>query len=36
VASIRCDRVQVANNMLSIVMVVLQLILMRHVHKDIV
>jgi hypothetical protein len=33
VASVRCDRVQVANNMLSIVMVVLQLILMRQVHK---
>jgi ABC-type Na+ efflux pump permease subunit len=33
VASVRCDRVQVANNMLSIVMVVLQLILMRQVHR---
>jgi ABC-type Na+ efflux pump permease subunit len=29
VASVRCDRVQVANNMLSIIMVVLQFILMR-------
>jgi ABC-type Na+ efflux pump permease subunit len=29
VASVRCERVQVANNMLSIVMVVFQLILMR-------
>ena len=33
VALVRCDRVQVANNMLSIVMVVLQLILMRQVHR---
>jgi hypothetical protein len=33
VASIRCDRVQVANNMLSFIMVVVQLILMRQVHK---
>ena len=32
VASVRCDRVQVANNMLSVIMVVLQLILMRQVH----
>jgi hypothetical protein len=32
VASIRCDKVQVANNMLSVIMVVLQLILMRQVH----
>jgi hypothetical protein len=32
VALVRCDRVQVANNMLSMVMVVLQLILMRQVH----
>jgi hypothetical protein len=32
VASVRCDRVQVANNMLSVFMVVLQLILMRQVH----
>ena len=32
VASVRCDRVQVANNMLSIIMVVLHLILMRQVH----
>jgi ABC-type Na+ efflux pump permease subunit len=31
VGSVRCDRVQVANNMLSVVMVVLQLILMRQV-----
>jgi hypothetical protein len=33
VASVRCDGIQVANNMLSIIMVVLQLILMRQVHK---
>jgi hypothetical protein len=33
VASVRCERVQVANNMMSVVMVVLQLILMRQVHK---
>jgi ABC-type Na+ efflux pump permease subunit len=33
VASVRCDRVQVANNMLLGVMVVFQLILMRQVHK---
>jgi hypothetical protein len=32
VASVRCDRVQVANNMLSVIMVVLQLILIRHVQ----
>jgi hypothetical protein len=33
VALVRCDRVQMANNMLSVVMIVLQLILMRQVHK---
>jgi hypothetical protein len=33
VSPVRCDRVQVANNMLSLVMVVLQLILMRQVHR---
>jgi hypothetical protein len=33
VASVRCDRVQMTNNMMSIVMIVLQLILMRQVHK---
>jgi hypothetical protein len=33
VASVKCDRVQIANNMLSVVMIVLQLILMRQVHK---
>ena len=33
VASVRCDRVQMANNMLSFVMIVLQLILMRQVHE---
>jgi hypothetical protein len=33
VASIICHKVQVANNMLSVVMVVLQLILMRQVHR---
>jgi hypothetical protein len=32
VASVRCEGVQVANNMLSIVMVVLQFIMMRQVH----
>ena len=32
VASMKCDRVQMANNMLSVVMIVLQLILMRQVH----
>jgi hypothetical protein len=35
VASIRCDRVQVANNMLSVIMIFLQLILMRQVHKTV-
>jgi hypothetical protein len=33
VASVRCGRVQVPDNMLSVVIVVLQLILMRQVHK---
>jgi cytosine/uracil/thiamine/allantoin permease len=33
VASVRCERVQVDSNMLSVVMVVFQLILMRQVHK---
>jgi hypothetical protein len=33
VASVRCSRVQLANNMLSVVMIVLQLILMRQVHR---
>jgi hypothetical protein len=33
VASIRCERVQVANNMLSVIMIFLQLILMRQVHR---
>jgi hypothetical protein len=32
VASVRCDRVQMANNMLSVVIIVLHLILMRQVH----
>jgi len=32
VASIRCERVQLAINILSIAMVVLKLILMRQVH----
>jgi hypothetical protein len=31
VALIRCNRVQMANNMLSVIMIVLQLILMRQV-----
>jgi hypothetical protein len=33
VASVRCNMVQMANNILSVVMIVLQLILMRQVHK---
>jgi hypothetical protein len=33
VASVKCDRVQMANNMLLVFMIVLQLILMRQVHK---
>jgi hypothetical protein len=33
VALVRCERLQVANNMLSIVMVVLQLIMIRQVYK---
>jgi hypothetical protein len=33
VASVRCERVQVANNMLSVIMIFLQLILMRQVHR---
>jgi hypothetical protein len=33
VASIRCNRVQITNNILSVVMIVLQLILMRQVHR---
>ena len=33
VASVRCDRVQMANNMMSVIMIVLQLILMRQVHR---
>jgi hypothetical protein len=33
VASVKCNRVQMANNMLSVVMIVLQLILMRQVHR---
>jgi hypothetical protein len=33
VDSVRCDRVQMANNMLSVIMIVLQLILMRQVHR---
>jgi ABC-type Na+ efflux pump permease subunit len=32
VDSVRCERVQVANNMLSVAMVIMQLIMMRHVH----
>jgi ABC-type Na+ efflux pump permease subunit len=32
VASVRCERVQVANNMLSVVMIIFQLIMMRQVH----
>jgi hypothetical protein len=33
VASVRCDRVQMTSNMMSVFMIVLQLILMRQVHK---
>jgi hypothetical protein len=33
VASVRCKKVQMANNILSVVMIVLQLILMRQVHR---
>jgi hypothetical protein len=33
VTSVRCDRIQMANNMMSVVMIVLQLILMRQVHR---
>jgi hypothetical protein len=33
VASVRCNRVQMVNNILSVVMIVLQLILMRQVHR---
>jgi hypothetical protein len=33
VASVRCNRVQMANNIMSVVMIVLQLILMRQVHR---
>jgi hypothetical protein len=33
VDSVRCDRVQMANNMLSVIMIVLQLILMRQVLR---
>jgi hypothetical protein len=33
VASMKCDRIQMTNNMLSVVMIVLQLILMRQVHR---
>jgi hypothetical protein len=32
VDSVRCERVQMANNMLSVVMVIMQLIMMRQVH----
>jgi hypothetical protein len=31
--SVRCERVEVDNNMLLVVMVVLQFILMRQVHR---
>jgi hypothetical protein len=33
VALVRCNRVQMANNILSVVMIVLQLILMIQVHR---
>jgi hypothetical protein len=32
-ALVRCNRVQMSNNILSVVMIVLQLILMRQVHR---
>jgi hypothetical protein len=32
VDSVRCERVQMDNNMLSVVMVIMQLIMMRQVH----
>lgn len=32
VASVRCERVQMANNMILVVMVIMQLIMMRQVH----
>jgi hypothetical protein len=34
VALVRCDRLQVANNMLSVIMIVLELILTRQVHRS--
>jgi hypothetical protein len=33
VASVRCDRVAMANNIPSVVMIVLQMIVMRQVHR---
>jgi ABC-type Na+ efflux pump permease subunit len=33
VDSVRCERVQMANNMLSVVMVIMKFIMMRHVHR---
>jgi hypothetical protein len=33
VALVRCNKVQMTNNILSVVMIVLQLILMRQVHR---
>jgi hypothetical protein len=33
VASVRCERVAMANNILSVVMIVLQMIVMRQVHR---
>jgi hypothetical protein len=30
---VRCERVQMANNMISVFMVIMQLIMMRQVHK---
>jgi hypothetical protein len=33
VASVRCDRVAMANNILSVVMIMLQMIVMRQVHR---
>jgi hypothetical protein len=33
VASVKCNRVAMTNNVLSVVMIVLQLILMRQVHR---
>jgi hypothetical protein len=33
VASVKCNRITMTNNVLSVVIIVLQLILMRQVHR---